>query len=315
MIILNTKMNKKEELKNRKFIFVFLLVVFYFFGLKDVDSVFAAKLYFDTSQNSVQAGELLEVTLMVDTEGEVINAIEGSTSFSPNLVLKQIRSGNSLMGLWIDSPREEGDKVVFSGIIPGGYLGEIGPKWEGVHPGRIFSLLFEVKEGGEAWVQVSRESTVLLNDGKGSETYVAIEDAKIKVLEGKEANVIDWEDKENPEPFKPVIELFPDGLYYLIFVTQDKGSGIAYYDVREGEGSFVTVESPYLLENQHLDVPITVRAVDKNGNKRLALLPPQTQPAQHEKVETFPVLLVVGIIVIFCIVIFVVKLRWKKGVK
>jgi len=255
---------------------------------------------------------------MADTEGEVINAIEGSTSFSPNLVLKQIRSGNSLVGLWINSPTEEGDHVVFSGIIPGGYLGEIGPNWKGTRPGRIFSLLFEAKESGDAWVQVNRESKVLLNDGKGSEAYVAIEDAKIKVLEGKEAqspNVIDWEDKENPEPFNPVIELFPDGLYYLIFVTQDKDSGLAYYDVREGEGSFIIAESPYLLENQLLTVPITVRAVDKNGNKRLALIKPKIQSAQNEEVETFPVLPVMGIIVIFCIVIFVFKLRWKKGVK
>ena len=255
---------------------------------------------------------------MFDTEEETINAIEGSTSFSRHLILKQIRSGNSLIGLWVEPPTAEGDHVVFAGIVPGGYLGELGPNWKGARPARIFSLVFEVGESGEAWIQVDRESTVLLHDGKGTEAYVTVEDAVVKVLKGKATpspNVINWEDEEMPESFTPSVELFSDGLYYLIFVTRDKGSGVAYYDVCEGGGSFATAESPYLLEEQLLGVPITVRAVDKNGNKRLAFLSPKARPMWYESIETRVILFSIGIIIISFIFIFVFRSRWRRSVK
>ncbi len=318
MIVLNTHLFRKKDVANI-FIFVAMFVVaICLFGSLEIKTAHGAKYYFDVSKKTVQIGDLFEVTLMLDTQEEKINAIEGSASFSRNLILKQIRSGNSLVGLWVESPTAEGDHVVFTGIIPGGYLGELGPNWVGARPGRVFSLLFEAKEDGDAWIQVDRESTVLLHDGKGTEAYVAIEDTIVKILKGKGSpslNVIDWEDKERPEPFTPSVELFSDGLYYLIFVTRDKGSGIAYYEVCEGEGSFTTAKSPYLLEEQPLGVPVMVRAVDKNGNKRLAFLSPKIQPMWYESIKTRVILFSIGIIIISFIFIFVFRSRWRRKIK
>lgn len=314
MIISNTYINKKRETRDKVFIFIFafFVTIIYFFGLKSVNLTFGAEYYFDISKNNIQTGELLEATLMLDTEGESINAIEGSTSFSRHLVLKQIRSGDSLVGFWVDLPKAEGDHVNFSGIVPGGYLGELGSSWVGERPGRVFTLVFEAREEGDAWLQVDRDSIVLLNDGKGTEARVTIKDINIKVVKGEgttSPNVVSWEDEKKPEPFQPIIELFPDGLYYLIFITRDKDSGVAYYDIREGDGSFVVAKSPYLLEEQRLGLPILVRAVDKNGNKRLASLSPKRQLTWYESIKTRDILFSVGVIILF---IFVFRLQWRK---
>ena len=314
MIVLNTYINKTWATKNKIFIFlfVFFTTAIYLFGLIGVNMVFGSEYYFDVSQKNIQTGDLFEVTLMLDAEGEIINTIEGSTSFSRHLVLKQIRSGDSLVGLWVEQPVADGDHVNFSGIIPGGYVGELGASWTGTRPGRVFTLIFEARESGEAWLQVDRDSAVLLHDGKGTKAEVTIKDTNINIVKGKDTlspNVISWEDEEKPEPFNPIIELFPDGLYYLIFVTRDKDSGVDYYDVRERDGSFVIAKSPHLLEEQHLGLPIMVRAVDKSGNKRLASLFPERQLTWYESINTRDILSSIGIIIFF---IFVFILRWRK---
>ena len=62
-----------------------------------------------------------------------------------------------------------------------------------------------------------------------------------------------------------------DGKYFLVFATQDKGSGIDHYEVSEDNGaSFIPAVSPYLLKNQSLDTKIIVKAFDKKGNEKIA---------------------------------------------
>ena len=66
----------------------------------------------------------------------------------------------------------------------------------------------------------------------------------------------------------------------LIFTTQDKGSGIEYYAVQErsreviDEKAWQRTVSPYVLADQNLKKYIYVKAVDKKGNERIALIRP-----------------------------------------
>ncbi len=81
-------------------------------------------------------------------------------------------------------------------------------------------------------------------------------------------------DSTPPEEFQPQIAEI-EGKKYLVFVSQDKTSGIEYYEVKEGKRDFKKAVSPYLLEDQSLKSKISVRAVDRAGNERLAeILPP-----------------------------------------
>ncbi|MCK5027741.1 MAG: hypothetical protein KAS07_04955 [Candidatus Pacebacteria bacterium] len=241
----------------------------------------AAEFYIETVPTSARVGEFIEAILFLDTQNDTINAIEGSVSYSPHLSVSHIYHGDSFVTFWMKPPVVEGDSIFYAGIVPGGYRGEVSPRWQGYRPGKVMKIVFEVHKSGEAWIQVNRESVVLLHDGSGTEAQLTVKDIALTVSGGVEAffpNVVDWNDAVEPEPFVPIVIRNPDrrfgGKYYLIFETTDKLSGIHHYEVREGEGGFVPTISPYLLENQKRNVEISVKAVDKAGNERMETIDP-----------------------------------------
>ena len=57
------------------------------------------------------------------------------------------------------------------------------------------------------------------------------------------------------------------------FCDARQGLGIARYEVCEGsKRKCALAESPYLLKNQKLNKNIFIKAVDKNGNERIAMI-------------------------------------------
>lgn len=245
--------------------------------------VSAAELFIDTVPTVPRVGEELRVTLYIDPHEEAINALEGSVSFSPNLQVSKIYYGDSIINYWLQMPEQNGDAIYYAGVIPGGYAGNVSSAWEGYQPGKVFEAVFNVVEKGNSWIQVGRESVVLLHDGKATEAALAVSDTTFVVTGISESeNMLDaeisWNDTDKPERFTPVVTRYPDrlfgGKYYLVFNATDLSSGIAYYEVQEGDGAFVEAKSPYLLKRQKRDVYVTVRAYDQAGNVREEVVPP-----------------------------------------
>src|SRR3989344_873954 len=125
-----------------------LTVLFLFFAF----SVSAAGLKLTSQIQEIGIGQQFQINLVLDTEDEEINAVEGKIVFQADLLeLKEIRDGNSIINFWIDPVRncvsngvERPDSICFSGIIPGGYLGE----------GFIFSAIFQVKKEGAGIIEI-----------------------------------------------------------------------------------------------------------------------------------------------------------------
>jgi hypothetical protein len=72
------------------------------------------------------------------------------------------------------------------------------------------------------------------------------------------------------------------GLYYIVFSTVDKQSGVDHYEVFEN-GAWEKVVSPYKLPDQSLKSEIKVKAIDKAGNERVGdyagdVIPPSQAP-------------------------------------
>ena len=251
----------------------FILVLFS--GLLSGLSASAATIFFGAPGQEIGLGKEFEVGVFLNTEDESINAVEGEIIFPTDLIeLKEIREGGSIIALWIERPHVgESGQILFAGVTPGGYIGE---------KTYLFSIIFQAKQLGQVTISTSNER-VLLNDGQGSE-------AKLRraplVLDIKEESLtppyLAFQDAVPPEPFQPVITQDPnvfDNQWFLVFTTQDKGSGIDHYEIREGKRPFVIAESPYLLQNQNLDEKIIVKAIDKNSNERLSILaPPKPKP-------------------------------------
>ncbi len=231
----------------------------------------AAELSFQSNQDQISVGQEFELVLFLNTEKENINAIEGKINYSDNLEIKEIRDGGSIITLWIKKPQLESGQIIFAGITPGGFI---------IEKGKVFSIIFQVKKIGNTTVSISN-ARILLNDGNGTPAKFTIKKYILNILERPimSQTPLIFEDKNKPVPFKIQISSDPnifENRKFLVFVAQDKQSGIDYYEVKEGWfGSWKKTESPHLLNDQKLRSYIYVRAVDKTGNIQMATMPPQ----------------------------------------
>jgi hypothetical protein len=100
------------------------------------------------------------------------------------------------------------------------------------------------------------------------------------VSEGRENLPVKIPDTFPPESFTPLLGTTPEygpAVRVLFFETQDKGSGMARYEVRESfgwGGSFEEATSPYVLKQQTGSPRIAVKAIDKVGNERVVEITP-----------------------------------------
>ena len=106
-------------------------------------------------------------------------------------------------------------------------------------------------------------------------------------------------DATSPEVFTLEIGEDPslfEGKYFLSFATQDKMSGIDYYEIKEGKIDWKKVTSPYLLEDQALGKKIVVRAYDKAGNYQDSEIKPSYKITWQDGLYLFLVLIGMGAI-------------------
>ena len=288
-------------------IFYLLTIIFSFSILFfDLEKASSAEFIIGSENQEIGTGSQFEVDFFLNSENEDINAVEGEIVFpSKILETKEIVDGGSIINLWLEHPdtADNRDKIIFSGIIPGGYNGE---------DGKIFSVIFHAKEQGSGEIEIIN-LRALLNDGDGNAAKTNVSNLSFKV--SSEAMPISapsiYQDIDIPELFTPIISRNRNmfgGKYFLVFATQDKGSGISHYEVSEGGAPYITAKSPYLLQNQNLDAEIFVKAIDKAGNERIVSMSPKKARPWYKKYFIF-IIILVGIAAIFISQNFLKKLK------
>lgn len=283
--------------------------------LISITPVFAAELSFEPVRQEVRVDQQFQVDFVLDTENKSINAFEGEVIFPRNLLeLKEISDGNTIVNFWIERPQQRqgaGDKeqgeIVFSGVTPGGFSSE---------KGLIFSMVFQVKNEGEGFIEIHNPK-VLLNDGQGTPTDVGISNFQFVAIHEPIRDDL-WvppKDTDPPESFAPKIASDPnifDGKWFVVFATQDKASGIDRYEIQENRRqkienrNWIIAESPHVLTDQELRSFVFVKAVDRAGNERVAVVEPRYPMRWYEKWEIWVMIIIVAAI-IFAIVFF-----WRR---
>ena len=267
--------------------------------------VFAAKISFDVQTGNIGIGQQFQTDVLFNSQNEEINAIEGTITFSHDVFeLKEIKIANSIINFWVEQPIlvSEG-RIAFSGITPGGYRGE---------KGLLFSLIYLSKKEGNGLVSFT-EAKALQNDGKG--TKAPLKTSNFQFIISKQFPLSPFpigqtKDTKPPESFAPEIASNPtifEGKQILVFVTQDKESGIDHYEVKEvRQGIFATfskwmrVESPYILHDQELRSYILVKAVDKAGNERVISISPKNPLAWYKSYQNW-FIIVTGLVIAWVI--------------
>jgi hypothetical protein len=209
----------------------------------------AARLYFEPQELTIGTTGEFSVAVNIDADKRV-NAYSAAVSISGPLTPFDINEANSIINFWVEKPNwdKTSGLLTFSGITPGGFLGE---------KGRLLVIKFKAEKEGAVILSFDKEKTkVYLHTAAGLEDSLVLEKLQLPVAKGKENIAPQISDNDPPEAFIPEISqdqnLF-SGKYFLVFATQDKGSGISHYEVCEGKRKCVEAESPYLLQNQNLD--------------------------------------------------------------
>jgi len=161
--------------KNPKFyiliLFFFLFSIFYI--LSPLHG-WAATLFLLPQSSDVFKGESFIAELMIDTEGEEINAADIRVVFPNDLVIvNDFGKGGSIFTLWAEEPGIQEGEISFSAGVPGGFSGK----------GLIGRINFSGKEIGEAEINFKEDSKVLLNDGKGSSAILGFAEGNYKIIE------------------------------------------------------------------------------------------------------------------------------------
>lgn len=272
--------------------------------------VFGATIFLEPSSNTISAGNTAVINLLLNTEGETLNSIDGELSFSTNTAefnIKDINVGPSDFRIWLNPPTLSADKktISFVGGVPGGI------KSSGA---KIFSIAIEGVKPGDITINFTK-TLVYKNDGKGTSliasftpSVISIVPENLNTIKKDEWSEIIKNDTEPPNEF--IIELGSDpsvfdGKKFISFQANDDHSGIDYYEVTEGNLEPVRTNSPYVLMNQDENERIKVTAFDKNGNSRVSI---------YEK-NIFPLKYLFGLLAVVIIVLISYLIYNKKKKK
>lgn len=226
-------------------------------------SVFAANIELSAEKNVFQKNEVFTITILLNTEGQSINTLEGDLKYDANFIkAENINIGGSFINFWVEKPDIKTPGVIhFSGITPGGVS---------VAQGEIFKVIFQTQKTGNTLLSLDSVN-LFLNDGQGSTVLAKIKNENIIINQGVNDNVpanFAFNDKISPEKFNIIRTKDPaifDGKWFIVFSTIDKESGVDHYQVCEFFKCTIA-ESPFLLKNQTPFYRIDVKAYDMNGN-------------------------------------------------
>jgi hypothetical protein len=267
----------------------------------------AAHVYLDVETVRHNRQDTFYVPVRIDTGGECVNAVRVELAYDPlQLTVRDISIGDSILTLWTEGPTvvklngSEVGRVVFEGGVPGGYCGRI----EG-DAGLTNTLAKLVVSGvvtadAEGTIRttpiiVEPGTVVYRNDGLGTAASTTYQGVELIVRQSSTTPSNVWladvrSDTVAPEYFEITLVEGPSAgneKHYIAFNTVDKQSGVDHYEVletdperfgfrsfRAEESYWIEATSPYVLRDQKLNSKIMVKAVDENGNERIAQYTP-----------------------------------------
>ena len=203
----------------------FLIIFSTFYFLLSVFAANAQSLSLTSAKTSYNVGDSFQVSLLIDTGGKIINAVEGAIIIPPDkFQILDTRYGSSIISLWVARPTiNNGEGTIsFAGGVPGGFGGSNGP---------ILSFSLKAKKSGSGKVSL-QDVKVLLNDGHGTELknialaglFLTIKEAAPKP--SKEPVPTAPKEEEKPvEVYLPPADTVSAGKFYSLGESEFRGGG------------------------------------------------------------------------------------------
>jgi len=197
----------------------------------------AASFTLSPSAGSITIGSTFDVSILLDTQGKSINAVEMSLSFpTDKLQIVSTSAGKSIIGVWTSQPRydNQNGRINLQGGVPGGI---------NVSGGLITTVTFRTRAVGTAFLKFLPNSKALLNDGYGTDALEQTQNGVYQLI--------------LPPPAGPIVasETHPDqSRWYqsqtvvLRWATEENVDGYSY-----------------MLSDNPIDLPDNIVDSDKNS--------------------------------------------------
>jgi len=150
----------------KKYIVFVSLLFAIFYSLFTVSVTEAATFSLSPSTTTLEVGQTFSVSVLIDTTGEEINAVEIGLEFSPDkLQVISPNTGRSIIEIWAGQPKfnNKTGRIEMRGGIPNGLT---------IKNGLVTTIEFRVKSSGSAFLQFTPETRILANDGFGTDVLV-----------------------------------------------------------------------------------------------------------------------------------------------
>lgn len=236
----------------------------------------AATASFKTSSATVHVGDTVVVEVRLDTEGQSVNVVEGTLTLGSAAVadVRDLGVAGSAFTLWPRTPAlvPGSTQVTFTGGVPNGVNSA---------DALLLTVALRAKKAGALSLTATR-IRAYANDGKGSLVEVRVKARSVTVVKAVPGVAArdEWQarsqgDVTPPEPFLVTTgrsQALFEGRQFIAFSTTDTQSGIAYYEITEGDLPPVHSDHTYELQRQGVAETVTVRAYDQAGNVRASTL-------------------------------------------
>jgi hypothetical protein len=162
---------KQKHLSKKLFFLIFFFLFFYL-----ASSAQAATMYFSPSSKTVNVGDIVKISVGVNTAGEAINNAEANISFPTEMLDVASINKGSVFSLWVEEPSfsNGAGTVSFNGGVPTpGYNGS---------GGTMLSITFRAKKAGTASIYFA-SGAVRANDGIGTDVLTGMGQAVLTLVE------------------------------------------------------------------------------------------------------------------------------------
>lgn len=137
------------------------------------------------SMGNFNIGDTVNVSLLVNTTNQSINAVAGTITFPKDkLEMASTSKSNSIISLWVQEPslNDTSSTITFSGIVPSpGFTGQ---------SGQIINVSFKVKGSGAATIDV-KDAQVLANDGLGTNILTEVVPSNLTLVSPVSQKIVD----------------------------------------------------------------------------------------------------------------------------
>jgi hypothetical protein len=321
-------------------------IFFVLFFVVSIHTVNGAQVQLTSEKEMHFVQDTFYVPVRIHTQDECINAVRVVLAYNPEVLsVVEVSTGDSLLSLWTQTPHiervegKETGRVTFEGGIPGGYCGRVAgdPGQTNILAKLVVTGISQELAQGElvsTQIVVDPETAVYLHDGTGTKAEQTFSGIELVFTKNTESSQNIWltdvkADAISPELFEITLVEGPsvgNNKHYIVFNTTDKQSGVDHYEILETdpdnfgfltwvprESYWVVGESPYVLRDQKLNSKIMVKAVDKNGNERIAEYTPPMSPF-IELSNRFGGVLVGIAVLLLSVVLIVILTRKRRGV-